>query len=193
MVSTVTPSPVHDEIRQRRPFRSPGHEAAVVLLRTADVVRQAYGPVIEPRGLTFQQYNVLRILRGAGEEGLPTLEIAERMVERAPGITRLLDRLERKGLVRRERCTRDRRRVMCFPTAAALALLAELDAAVDATDQQVVAALAERDLRQLVRLLDRVRAGFAVAVDAAISPGSTSSTRRRHPGAGVVRPTQGVK
>ncbi|MGE5233876.1 MAG: MarR family winged helix-turn-helix transcriptional regulator [Acidobacteriota bacterium] len=173
----MTPSSVHDEIRQRRPFRSPGHEAAVVLLRTADVVRQAYGPAIEPRGLTFQQYNVLRILRGAGAEGLPTLEIAERMVERAPGITRLLDRLERKGLVRRERCARDRRRVLCWPTPAALALLAELDPAVDAADATVVAALSERERQRLTDLLDRVRAGFAARDTDPATPNSPAHRR----------------
>ncbi len=184
----MTPT-VRDEIRQRRPFRSRGHETAVVLLRTADAVRQAYEPAIAPRGLTLQQYNVLRILRGAGEDGLPTLEIAERMVERAPGITRLLDRLERKGLVRRARCDQDRRRVLCWPTAAALALLAELDAAVDAADSTVVAALGESEQRRLVGLLDRVRLGFASSPAA---PELTSNKNARAPrrGARGARPTK---
>lgn len=155
-------SPIHirDEIRQRRPFRSLGHQAVVALLRTADVVRQSYGVVVEPHGLTLQQYNVLRILRGAAGEGLPTLEIVERMVERAPGITRLLDRLERKGLVRRQRCAVDRRQVLCWPTAAALELLAALDSPVDAADHGAVAALSQRARRELVRLLDAVRGGL---------------------------------
>ncbi|HZJ72423.1 MAG TPA: MarR family transcriptional regulator, partial [Planctomycetota bacterium] len=97
------------EIRQTRPFPSVEAEAVVGLMRTADVVKRGLARVVEPRGLTLQQYNVLRILRGAGPEGLPTLEIAGRMIEQAPGVTRLLDRLEAKNLVQRARCPRDRR------------------------------------------------------------------------------------
>ena len=83
------------------------------LLKTGDVVRRFLATVAEPHGITLQQYNVLRILRGAGREGLPTLEIAERLIEQAPGVTRLLDRLETKGLVKRERCPMDRRQITC--------------------------------------------------------------------------------
>src|SRR6476469_10714438 len=96
-------------------------------MRTADLLRRLIGAVVEPRGITAQQYNVMRILRGAGEQGLPTLEIAERMIEQTPGITRLIDRLEAKKLVARERCATDRRQVFCRITAAGLALLAKLD------------------------------------------------------------------
>lgn len=153
----MTPSPVHDEIRQRRPFRSPGHEAAVVLLRTADVVRQAYGPAIEPRGLTFQQYNVLRILRGAGDAGLPTLAIRDRMIDASPGVTRLVDRLERAGYARRRRSAPDRRQVMCHITPAGLALLARLDAPIFAYDDEAVAMLSVPEKRDLLHLLDAIR------------------------------------
>src|SRR5438067_12213601 len=99
-------------------------------MRTADVIRRFIGTVIEPHGITSQQYNVLRILRGAGLEGLPTLEIAERMIEQAPGITRLLDRLEAKKLVRRERPSDNRRQVLCYVTKAGLDLVRELDAPI---------------------------------------------------------------
>src|SRR5213078_2794277 len=102
----------------------------VALIRTADVVRRAVGDVVEPHGITAQQYNVLRILRGAGQDGLPTLEIAERMIEQTPGITRLIDRLESKRLVERERSSIDRRCVYCRITKAGLDLLARLDAPV---------------------------------------------------------------
>src|SRR4030095_9165523 len=102
-------SPLQREIRQAKPFRSRGQQVVVALLRTADLVRRVVGRVLEPYDITPQQYNVLRILRGAGDRGLPTLEIGERMIEQTPGITRLLDRLEAKELVRRERCREDRR------------------------------------------------------------------------------------
>src|SRR6266576_2721240 len=111
-------------------FRSREQEAALGLLRTADAVKRSLAQVIEPHGITAQQYNVLRILRGAGADGLPTLEIADRMIEQTPGITRLIDRLESKKLVWRERSSTDRRCVYCRITAAGIALLARLDGPV---------------------------------------------------------------
>src|SRR5437867_4356503 len=98
------PSAIERELKQTRPFPSRRQEAAVALLRTADRLRHLLTRWLEPAGITAQQYNVLRILRGALPGPLPTLEIAERMIERTPGITRLLDRLEAKRLVGRERC-----------------------------------------------------------------------------------------
>src|SRR4029453_18362861 len=106
-------SRIQHEIKQSRPFRSKGQEAAIALMRTADLVRRTIAGIVGPYDLTPQQYNVLRILRGAGQAGLPTLEIPERMVEQAPGITRLLDRLEKKTWVERERSQEDRRQVIC--------------------------------------------------------------------------------
>src|SRR6202165_2131340 len=99
-------------------FRSREQQATLGLLRTADAVKRSLAQVIEPYGITPQQYNVLRILRGAGEEGLPTLSIGERMIEQTPGVTRLLDRLEAKGLVARCRGESDRRQVFCRLTPA---------------------------------------------------------------------------
>ena len=151
------PSALQREIRQRRPFRSVRHEGALGLLRTADLLRRQAARVVEPHGLTLQQYNVLRILRGAGAEGLPTLEIADRMIEHSPGITRLLDRVEGKGLVRRERCPHDRRQVLCFILPAGLALLARLDEPVTATDETLLGRLSAAEVGRLIRLLDVVR------------------------------------
>src|SRR5215510_3147270 len=99
-------SAIQAEIRQGKPFHSRTQEGLIALMRTVDLLRRAVTEVVEPHGLTLQQYNVLRILRGA-QADLPTLEIAERMIEQAPGITRLLDRLEAKGLVARARCAED--------------------------------------------------------------------------------------
>jgi DNA-binding MarR family transcriptional regulator len=155
---TANRSTIREEIRQRKPFRSPQQEAVVALLRTATVVRDYFEKVLAPHGLTLQQMNVLRILRGAGAEGLPTLEIAQRMVERTPGITRLIDRLERKGLVARVRSKSDRRVVFCRATESGLELLAPLDDIVNEADRAAVAALDEAGLGALVDLLDRIRA-----------------------------------
>lgn len=149
---------LRDEIRQTRPFRSAGHEAVLALLRTTDVLGRFFAQVLEPHGITMQQYNVLRILRGAGPEGLPTLAIGERMVERTPGVTRLLDRLEARGWVRRQRAEDDRRRVDCFLTDAGRELLARLDRPIETADRDAVAALTEREQRTLIRLLAKIRA-----------------------------------
>ena len=151
-------SPILREIRQSKPFRSKGQEVLVALLRTADVVRRAISRVLEPYDITPQQYNVLRILRGAGEQGLPTLEIADRMIEQAPGVTRLLDRLEAKGWVRRQRCPEDRRQVLCWLTPAGLDLVTQLDEPVESADAEAVAELSPEDQDHLLKLLDAVRA-----------------------------------
>jgi len=161
--AVVTPpdSAVQREIRQTRPFRSRSQEGVVALLKTVDAVRRGLGRVVESHGLTLQQYNVLRILRGAGESGLPTLDIAERMIEQAPGVTRLLDRLEAKGLVRRKRCPEDRRQVLCFATPAALRLLEDLEAPMERADREALGMLEPAQLDTLIGLLDRVRSGQA--------------------------------
>ena len=158
----MTPaSRIQQEIKQTRPFRTTAQEAGIALLRTTDLVRRRMSAVMEAEGVTLQQYNVLRILRGAGPEGLPTLEIAERMIEQAPGITRLLDRLEAKGLVSRERCPTDRRQVTCRIAKPGLALLAALDPMVDALDDSMLGNLTRTELKQLIHLLDRIRAAPA--------------------------------
>jgi len=148
---------IRTEIKQQRPFPSAHQEALVALIRTADMLRRVVGGVVEPHRITAQQYNVLRILRGAGAEGLPTLEIAERMIEQTPGITRLIDRLESKKLVSRERSSTDRRCVFCRITAAGLDLLARLDAPVEDASGLSLASLNKRELAQLVEMLDRAR------------------------------------
>ena len=150
-------SPIRDEIKQRRPFRSKGQEGVLSLLRTADQLKRDFASLVEPHGLTLQQFNVLRILRGAGAKGLPTLDIAERMIEQAPGITRLLDRLEKKVLVRRERCPEDRRQVLVAITPGGLRLLADLDGPVAEADDALLARLGSRRTVTLIRLLDAVR------------------------------------
>lgn len=150
-----------EEIRQTRPFRSLSQEAMLGLFRTTDILRRASSMVMESYGLTLQQYNVLRILRGAGAKGLPTLAIAERMVERTPGITRLIDRLLKKELVKRERPPGDRRQVVCHITAKGLDLLKDLDGPVDELDDRCLAMLSEEEHQTLIDLLDRIREAYA--------------------------------
>jgi DNA-binding MarR family transcriptional regulator len=131
-------------------------DAKVALLKAADGVRRRMAGVLADAGLTLQQYNVLRILRGARPDPLPTLEIAERMIERTPGITRLLDGLARKGLVDRERSAEDRRTVLCRITPAGLELLAELDGPVETSDRGAVATLSAEEQAKLIELLQRI-------------------------------------
>jgi DNA-binding MarR family transcriptional regulator len=171
---------IRAEIKQRRPFASRAGEGVVTLLRTADHVRAALSAVVEPHGVTLQQYNVLRILRGSGREGLPTLEIGSRMIEASPGITRLLDRLEGKGLVSRLRCPKDRRQVLCHASASALALLSGLDEPMVEAAARVLGSLDDRRTSQLIRLLDAVRGGAAKDAEAAAE--ETTKTRRTRKG-----------
>jgi DNA-binding MarR family transcriptional regulator len=154
-------SALGDEIHQIRPFHSAAQEAVVSILRTAAVVQRQIAQVVESTGVTIQQYNVLRILRGAGGAGLPTLAIRDRMIEEAAGITRLLDKLESAGFVMRERSTPDRRQVLCQITPAGLQLLAQLDAPVDAVNEAVVSALDDGEKSALLILLGAVRAACA--------------------------------
>lgn len=148
------------EIRQKKPFRSARQEAVLGLLKTVDLLRRREAEVMEPFGVTDQQYNVLRILRGAGRDGLPTLDIAHRMIERTPGITRLIDRLEKKGLVVRRRCETDRRQVYCVLAPAGSRLLSRMDAPVANMDA-LLSPLSNSDVSTLIRLLDALRAGLA--------------------------------
>lgn len=146
------------ELRQRKPFRSVSHAGTVALLRTADLIRRHAAATVEPHGITLQQFNVLRILRGAGGDGMPTLEVAARMIEQTPGVTRLLDRLEAKGLVRRQRCPKDRRQHLCWITEQGGELLAGLDEPVHTAARASLKGLSAAEQEELIRLLDRVRA-----------------------------------
>lgn len=125
----------------------------MVVLRAADRLRRRYASLLDPHDLTLQQYNVLRILRGGGSAGLSTLTIADRMIEQAPGITRLLGRLVRKGLVTRHRDAADQRIVVCRITTAGRSLLRRLDGPVAQADTAAVAALSARQRARLVALL----------------------------------------
>lgn len=147
------------EIKQSRPFDDLRIEAYLNLLRTADLLQRLVEGVLKPHGLTQPQYNVLRILRGAGAAGLPVGEIGARLITHDPDITRLVDRLERRALVERGRATEDRRVVLVRITADGLTLLADAD-----LDRQRTAAhatslgrLSDADLATLIDLCERIR------------------------------------
>src|SRR5580658_4106879 len=148
---------LNGEVKQKHLVHSRQQAAVVSILRTANYVRRFSSPVFDQHGITWQQYNVLRILRGAGLGGLPTLDIAERMIEQAPGITRLLDRLEGKKLVRRERPSDNRRQVLCYITKPGLDLLQELDTPVRNKVNQALHRLDESEIEELIRLLELAR------------------------------------
>ena len=150
-------SALQAEMGQRRPFRSRRQEAAVALLRTASVVTRTFARLVEPSGLSWPQYNALRIVRGAGSGGIATLAIRERMIDEGTTITRLLDKLEAAELIRRERSEPDRRQVLCFVTAEGRRLLDGLDPKVDALDEQVTAGLSEARLAAFIGMLDEIR------------------------------------
>ena len=155
------PSAVQTEIRQSKPFRSSAQEATIALLRTASVVGRALARVVEPSGLSLAQYNALRIIRGAGTAGIPTLAVRERMIEEGTTITRLVDKLDAAGLIRRERSLPDRRQVICHVTDAGRRLLDRLDPAIDYADEAAMEALSDEELDDFIALLDAVRAANA--------------------------------
>ena len=138
-----------------------GQEATVGLLRTASVISRIMSRIVEPYGLSLAQYNALRIIRGAGNAGIPTLAIRERMLDQGTTITRLLDKLEAADYIERERSFPDRRQVICRATAEGKALLDEVNPLIDDADDEVMASLTPRRLEQFIELLDDIRAANA--------------------------------
>jgi DNA-binding MarR family transcriptional regulator len=146
-----------DELRQTRPFSCREQEGYLSVLRTAAVLEHAVSEALKPFDLTPTQYNVLRILRGAGEKGLCRNEVGERLVARVPDATRLLDRMEAAGLIRRARSAEDRRFVTTRITGKGLDLLAALDEPSEMLHRSQFERLDEAELTTLIELLERVR------------------------------------
>src|ERR1041385_1886715 len=134
-------------------IQSRGPTPYSILLSTADRIKSAFETVCTPFDLTGQQYNVLRILRGAEPDGLATLTIAERVIERTPGITRMIDRLEAKGLVGREIRPHDRRCVYCRITRKGLKLLKLLDEPVNDFNLGAFGALSDSEIEFIYRIV----------------------------------------
>ena len=151
------PSRLLDEIKQSKPFTSPAQEAYLSIERTSAVLGHAFAEFVKPFGITPTQFNVLRILRGAGEAGLCRHEIRDRLVAQVPDVTRLIDRLVEMGLVTRERDGEDRRLVTARITPAGLRLLAELDEPVREFDRRTLGHLTSEQVRSLVELLEIAR------------------------------------
>ena len=147
---------IQSEIKQTKPL-TPQQEVLLTVQRTADAFNRTIGSMLKPFGVSGTQYNVLRILRGAGKNGLPCGAIAERMVTRDPDITRLLDRLDKMGFITRNRDQRDRRIVNTTITETGLKLLKDLDKPVQEISESLVRSLSATEMRQLVELLDLAR------------------------------------
>jgi DNA-binding MarR family transcriptional regulator len=148
------------ELGKKRPFESPQEEAALAVLRTGDQVQHRFARLFRQHGLFPSQYNVLRILRGEGKP-LPILEIAARTITVVPGITGLIDRLERAGLVSRVRCEEDRRVIYVTLTEQGSATLAALDEPVAELHRTIMGRLSGAEMRELTRLLEKVREPLA--------------------------------
>jgi DNA-binding MarR family transcriptional regulator len=150
---------LRNEIRQTKPFASTEQEAFLSIGRTWAVLDHAFAEALKPYRLTPTQYNVLRILRGAGEEGLCRGEVMERMIARVPDGTRLLDRMEAAGWIERARSATDRRFVTTRITREGLDLLAELDEPVAALHREHFDGVGRKELRMLIDTLAEVRDG----------------------------------
>ena len=151
------PRSLRDELRQRRPFTSRAEEAHLNLVRTAAILSEGVERVLKPAGISLPQYNVLRILRGAGDQGLCRNELRDRLLTRMPDVTRLLDRMEDAGLVIRTRETADRRQVRTHLTPRGREVVDGLDDAIATEHQARLGHLAEHELATLITLLETVR------------------------------------
>ncbi len=150
---------LREELQQGKPFRNVREEAILNVWRTGDFVAHQLHQLLKTRGLSQTQYNVLRILRGAGKEGLPCGEIAGRMLTRDPDITRLMDRLVKQGTASRTRLRNDRRVIIARITAAGLSLLEEMDPAVAELIDGMMGHMKAARLQELIGLLEEVRGG----------------------------------
>ena len=155
--SNTVDNTLQGEISQRRPFHSLQEEAYLNILRTASQVTDAFEILLKPTGITLVQYNVLRILRGSEPDGLCRNELRDRMLNRMPDVTRLLDRMEESGLVSRSREEADRRQVRTQLTPRARRLVDELDAKVWAEHQRQLGHMSEEQLTTLIELLTAAR------------------------------------
>lgn len=157
MITHIVGMSLREEIRQERPFGSLEQEALLNIARTAALLTYAIAERLKPFRLTPAQYNVLRILRGAGGGGLCRHEIRSRLVAPVPDVTRLLDRMEKGGLIQRERSSEDRREVRTTITRKGLRLLGELDQPVTDMEREYLGHMSRADLRTLVALLQTAR------------------------------------
>jgi DNA-binding MarR family transcriptional regulator len=145
------------DIKQQKPFESPEHEAYLNLVRTATALMRREAELLKSHDLTPAQFNVLRILRGAGGDGLICRVIGERMLTWDPDVTKLLDRLEARGLVTRERQPRDRRAIVACVTPKGLSMLRQVDKPMLDMVIGLLGHLGEKKLKTLSALLEAAR------------------------------------
>ena len=150
-------SALQEELRKKKPFDCPEQEAHLNLVRTADFLARPFAELMGGHDISGPQYNVLRILRGHGDAGLPSQEITAQMVTHMPDITRLVDRLEAAGLAKRERIERDRRVVLVRITPDGLDLLRQLDRPLLDTHKRQLKHLTQAELAELNRILVKIR------------------------------------
>ena len=151
------PNQLQAEIKQGKPFQSPSAEALLSVLRTAAMLEHHLSEVLKPYGITHTQYNVLRILRGAGSAGLCGREVGERLVSRVPDIPRLLDRMEEMQLIDRERDPADRRHVTARISAKGLKVLKQATPDLDVVERTRFAGLDPGRVKLLIEALAQVR------------------------------------
>lgn len=147
------------ELKQTKPFAHPGQEALVSILRTAAVLEHEVNDVLKPFELTSTQYNVLRILRGAGSAGLCGREVGERLITQVPDVPRLLDRMTEAGLVARKRDAADRRHVTARITPKGLRLLDDVAPVLGVIERKRIGSLGRDEIQALLRHLETVRSG----------------------------------
>lgn len=148
---------LRDELHQKKPFGSIYQEAFLNIARTDAVLGDALTLVLTPHSLSATQYNVLRMLRGAGPEGLCRNEIRDRLITRMPDVTRLLDRMESAELISRVRSEEDRRMVHTQLTTQGRALVDSLDDAIAAEHKRQLGHLTREQLKTLIDLLTLAR------------------------------------
>jgi DNA-binding MarR family transcriptional regulator len=157
---------IQAELKQTKPFSSLAEEAFIALMRTADQLQWKGAELMKEFDVSPTQFNALRILRGAGPQGLPCSEISERMINRDSDITRLLDRLEKRGLAERCRESHDRRVIMARITPAGLGLLKKMDKPVEEFHHNFLGRMGKERLTDLLQLLEEARETAASPVTA---------------------------
>jgi DNA-binding MarR family transcriptional regulator len=151
------PSRLEQHLQMTRPFQTRAEEAMLAILCTAEALNHSIDCALEPFGITRTQYNVLRILRGAGAAGLACHAIGARLISRVPDVTRLLDRMAQMDLITRDRSQTDRRVVAVRLTERGAAMVDALDAPVQATIQRLLGHLGEDQLNRIIALMDAIR------------------------------------
>ncbi|MGL1885539.1 MAG: MarR family transcriptional regulator [Reichenbachiella sp.] len=148
---------IKEEIKQTKPLRTSGEELILSLVKTVDLLKTGFDSLLKEHDLTLAQFNILRICRGAQGEGRTCSDITERMLTKVPDVTRLLDRMVKKGLVKRERCTSDRRIVWIFITDSGLDVINKVVPIVEHFTDIITGQISEQDITQSIQTINALR------------------------------------